>query len=127
VPHAAPATQRSNCSAKRPPRARSPAGVPDSTMRPSETTAIWSAWAMVDSRWAMMMVVRPERSRWRASVVRASEAASRLLVASSRISRAGSAIQARAAASTSARVASGRPKRMLSRTVPENRNLFWAR
>jgi hypothetical protein len=136
--------------------------VPASTMRPSETTAIWSAWAMVDSRWAMMMVVRPERSRWRASVMRASLAASRLLVASSRISRAGSAIQARAkatswrspaasraprsptwvskpsgrpamtwsaptaraAASTSARVASGRPKRMLSRTVPENRNLF---
>jgi hypothetical protein len=100
VPHAAPATQRSNSSAKRPPRARSPAGVPDSTMRPSETTAIWSAWAMVDSRWAMMMVVRPERSRWRASVMRASEVASRLLVASSRISRAGSAIQARAKATS---------------------------
>jgi hypothetical protein len=97
--------------------------------------------------------------------MRASLAASRLLVASSRISRAGSAIQARAkatswrspaasraprsptwvskpsgrpamtwsaptaraAASTSARVASGRPKRMLSRIVPENRNLFWGR
>ena len=74
--------------------------MPDSTMRPSETTAIWSAWAMVDSRWAMMMVVRPERRRWRASVMRDSLDASRLLVASSRISRAGSAIQARAKATS---------------------------
>src|SRR5829696_7430474 len=69
-------------------------------MRPSETTATWSAWAMVVRRWAMMMVVRPERSRWRASVMRASEAASRLLVASSRMSRAGSASQARAKATS---------------------------
>jgi hypothetical protein len=80
-------------------------------MRPSETTAIWSAWAMVDSRWAMMMVVLPERRRWRASVMRASEAASRLLVASSRISRAGSAIQARAkAASWRSPAASSAPR-----------------
>ena len=50
-------------------------------MRPSETTAIWSAWAMVDSRWAITMVVRPARRRWRASVMRASLGASRLLVA----------------------------------------------
>jgi hypothetical protein len=35
-----------------------------------------------------------------------------------------SAPTALAAASTSALVASGRPKRMLSRIVPENRNLF---
>ena len=47
---AAPASQRANRSAKRPPRARSSAGVPDSTMRPSSTTAIWSAWAIVVSR-----------------------------------------------------------------------------
>ena len=97
---AAPATQRSNSSAKRPPRDSRSSGVPDSTTRPSSTTAIWSAWAMVDSRWAMMMVVLPERSRCRASVIRASLAASRLLVASSRISRAGSAIQARAKATS---------------------------
>jgi len=69
-------------------------------MRPSETTAIWSAWAIVVRRWAMMMVVLPERRRWRASVMRASLAASRLLVASSRISRAGSAIQALAKATS---------------------------
>ena len=72
--------------------------MPDSTMRPSET-AIWSAWAMVDSRWAMMMVVG-RSGGWRASVMRNSLAASRLLVASSRISRAGSAIQALAKATS---------------------------
>src|SRR6266498_2232594 len=129
--------------------------------------ATWSASITVESRWAMRMVVRPWRRRRRACCRRASVTTSRFEVASSRTSRAGSAIQARAnetswrspadsltprspisvsrplgrasvtgsaptartAAWISARVASGRPKRMLSATVAgrvlskeENRN-----
>src|SRR5215218_3684102 len=91
---AAPASQRSYRSANWPPRASSWSGGPTSATWPSSITAIWSASITVESRWAITMVVRPWRSRRIASVTRVSVATSRLLVASSRMSRAGSASQA---------------------------------
>ena len=58
---------------------------PCSTMRPSSSTRIWSAPAMVDSRWAMTTAVRPASASARACCTSASFSESRWLVASSRI------------------------------------------
>ena len=60
------ATRRAN----RPLFATSSRKVPRSTMRPPSSTRMWSALATVDSRWAMMKVVRP----WRSAVERALDA-----------------------------------------------------
>jgi len=57
-----------------------------------------SARLMVESRWAMIRVVRPSIRRSRALCTRASDSASRALVASSRISTRGSRSMARAIA-----------------------------
>src|SRR5262249_21956366 len=50
-----------------PPRASSSSCVPSSVILPSSSTTMRSAWRMVDSRWAMMSVVRPFMSRRSAS------------------------------------------------------------
>jgi len=81
-----------------PSRARSSSGLPRSTMRPSSTTSTVSASRIVESRWAMMKLVRPRMRpimpSWMCSSVRASTE----LVASSSTSRAGEASTARAMA-----------------------------
>ena len=59
-------------------------------MRPSSMTAIRSAFRTVESRWAMMMVVRPWASFSKVSCSLASVTESRAEVASSRISTGGS-------------------------------------
>lgn len=43
------------------------ADLPRSVMRPSLMTRIWSAWVMVESRWATIRVVRPADTRARES------------------------------------------------------------
>src|ERR1051325_5992974 len=68
-------------------------------MRPCSSTTTWSASRMVDSRWAMMKVVRPCIRSLSAFWMRASVIASRALVASSRIRIGGFLSSARAMAS----------------------------
>jgi len=60
--------------------------VPDSTTCPLQTTKMASALRMVDSRWAITIVVRPIINRSNASCTSCSDPASSALVASSRSS-----------------------------------------
>jgi hypothetical protein len=53
--------------------------VPCSTIRPAFITTMTSALRTVDSRWAMMKLVRPERSRAIASWIRTSVRVSMLV------------------------------------------------
>ena len=69
---------------------------PRATTRPSSSTTISSASAIVERRWAMMIVVRPRMTVSSARRMRASVVASTDAVASSRIRTRGSASRARA-------------------------------
>ena len=68
-----------------PPEASSCSWVPSSTMLCPSTTMMRWALRMVDSRWAMMRVVRPLASSSKADWMRASVTESRAEVASSRM------------------------------------------
>ncbi|OUD87155.1 hypothetical protein BC477_04120 [Clavibacter michiganensis subsp. michiganensis] len=74
----------------------SDSGVPSSTMRPCSITSTRSAIATVESRCAMMIAVRSASSVVRPCCTSRSLGMSSELVASSRISTAGSARNARA-------------------------------
>ena len=67
-------------------------------MRPSSITAMRSAWRIVDSRWAITIAVRPNSAASRAACTCCSLSLSRWLVASSRITMAGSLSSRRAIA-----------------------------
>ena len=79
-------------------RRSAPSCVPRAATRPPSSTMISSAREIVDSRWAMMMVVRPFIASRRPRRIRASVVASTEAVASSRMRMRGSIASARAIA-----------------------------
>src|ERR1019366_9503158 len=79
-------------------RSRSASCVPCATTRPSSSTTISSARAIVDRRWAMIRVVRPAITSPSARLISRSVVASTEAVASSRIRIRGPARSARAIA-----------------------------
>src|SRR5262249_25959937 len=84
------------CLAYSPPSERSSRCVPDSISLPFSIVMILSAWRIVESRWAMMKVVRPRIRRLSPSSTSASVAASKAAVGSSRMTIGASFRRARA-------------------------------